>query len=650
MLTVFSRLNLILSKYAGWRFLVGIALLGTSLLIEPTVFSQAADDNERPMAFGEIAKIGAADAAQFDQFGGSVAISGDYAVVGANRDDDYRGAAYVFVRSGSSWVQQQKLTASDATVEDNFGWSVAISGDTVVVGSYLSGGTDAGAAYIFVRSGNTWSQQTKLTASGSNNQLGISVAVDGDTALVGAIGEDSFRGAAYVFTRTGSAWGQQARLTAPVRNADDDFGWSVSLSGDSALVGKPQGNNITTNGSAHVFVRSGTVWNQQGELTASDGAALDRFGYSVAIRNDHAVVGAVGDAPAGSAYVFFRSSGSWSQQQKLNAAAAAANDGYGTSVAIDGLNILVGAPGADSGTSADSGKASLWIRTSQVQTTWNESQQLSAGDSSAEDNFGVSVALSGANAIVGNYLDDTVATDSGSAYIFNDPTGVGPTPTPTVTPTVTPTPTPTPTPAPTPTPTVTPTPTPTPTPTVTPTPTLTPTPTPTPTVTPTPTPTVTPSPTPTVTPTPTPTPTVTPTPTPVPSPTPSVTPTPTPSPVPTVTPTPSPTPTPSVTPTPIPTVTPTPSPSPTPTPSVVSVEGRVFTPAGLGIRNAIVRLTDPAGNVRIATTSSFGFYSFTNIPAGAEYTISVQSKRYRFAPRIEFMTVSLTNVDFFGLE
>jgi hypothetical protein len=621
-LPVFSRSHPALTKYRILRFLIGIGLVAASLSIDPVAFSQAADDNDRPMAFGEIAKIGAADAAQFDQFGGSVAISGDYAVVGANRDDDYRGAAYVFVRSGSSWVQQQKLTASDAAVEDNFGWSVAISGDTIVVGSYLSGGTDAGAAYVFVRSGSTWTQQAKLTASGSNNQLGISVAVDGDTALVGAIGEDSFRGVAYVFTRSGSSWTQQARLTAPVRNADDDFGWSVGLSGDSAIVGKPQGNSISTNGSAHVFVRSGTVWNQQGELTASDGAALDRFGYSVGIRNDHAVVGAVGDAPAGSAYVFFRSGGSWSQQQKLNAAGAAANDGYGTSVAIDGLNILVGAPGADNGSTANSGKASLWIRTSQVQTTWSESQQLSAGDSSAEDNFGTSVSLNGTNAIIGSYLDDTVATDSGSAYVFNDPTGVGPTPTPTVnpTPTVTPTPTPTVSPTPTPIPTVTPTPTPT--------PTVTPTPTPTPTVTPTPTPTPVPTPTPTVTPTPTPTPT--------------------PSPVPTVTPTPSPSPTPSVTPTPVPSVTPTPSPSPTP--SVVSVEGRVFTPAGLGIRNAVVRLTDSVGNVRIATTSSFGFYSFTNIPAGAEYTLSVQNKRYRFAPRIEFLTMSLTNVDFFGLE
>ncbi len=394
-----------------------------------------------PDAFSETAKITAADRAAFDQFGSSVAISGDYAIVGADRDDDNRGAAYIFFRSGDAWSQQEKLIATDGSAGDNFGWSVSINGDTAVVGAYGDdiSGADQGSAYVFVRTGTAWGQQQKLVATdgAANDQFGSGVSIEGDTIIVGAFGDDSFRGSAYVFSRTGVSWLQQQKLTATDGISDDDFGWAVSINGESAAICAPRDDG--SRGSVYVFVRSGSSWSVQQKLTASDRATLDQFGYSVDISGDHLVAGSVNDAPAGSAYVFNRSGASWSEQQKLGASGATLNDNFGTSVAIDGMTLIVGANSSDDGPATDRGRASIWVRMSQVQTIWMESQQIVAGDGAIGDNFGVSVALSGDTAIIGSYLDDDGLPDSGSAYIFSDPIG-NPTPTPTITPTPSPTP------------------------------------------------------------------------------------------------------------------------------------------------------------------------------------------------------------------
>jgi hypothetical protein len=148
-------------------------------------------------------KLTASDGATDDQFGHSVAVSDSTAVVGAHGHNSATGAAYVFVRSGTTWSQQAELTASDATAGDDFGWSVAVSGSTAVVGAQYRN-AETGAAYVFVRSGATWSQQAQLTASdgATNAYFGFSVAVSGSTAVVGAYGHNSGTGAAYVFVNT----------------------------------------------------------------------------------------------------------------------------------------------------------------------------------------------------------------------------------------------------------------------------------------------------------------------------------------------------------------------------------------------------------------------------------------------------------------
>jgi hypothetical protein len=204
-------------------------------------------------------KLTASDAMTGDLFGSSVSVSGDTVVVGASKKDSNSGVAYVFVRSGSSWIQQAKLTSSDIAIDDWFGDSVVVSGDTIVVGAP---GKDSvrGAAYIFVRSGTIWSQQAKLTPSDAadNDRFGGSVAISGDTVVVGASLKNSATGAACVFVRSGSNWIQQAKLNASDITDGDWFGESVSISGATIIVGAPGKNS--NGGVVYVFVRSGTSW------------------------------------------------------------------------------------------------------------------------------------------------------------------------------------------------------------------------------------------------------------------------------------------------------------------------------------------------------------------------------------------------------
>ncbi len=229
----------------------------------------------------QIAKLTSGDAATNDEFGYSVAISGDTAVVGAPYDDDAgsdSGSAYVFVRSGASWSQQAKLTAGDAAAGDEFGYSVAISGDTAMVGAYADddGGSESGSAYVFVRSGASWSQQAKLTAgdAAADDWFGFSVAISGDTAVAGANGDDdagAYSGSAYVFVRSGASWSQQTKLTAGDAAADNEFGYSVAISGDTAVVGAHlDDDGGSDSGSAYAF---GSVPGTPTNVTATGGNA-----------------------------------------------------------------------------------------------------------------------------------------------------------------------------------------------------------------------------------------------------------------------------------------------------------------------------------------------------------------------------------------
>jgi hypothetical protein len=328
------------------------------------------------------------------------------------------------------WFQQAKLIASDAAAADLFGSSVAVSGDTAVVGATYddSPATDAGSAYVFVRSNGAWTEQAKLTASdvAAGDNFGNRVALSGDTAVVGARADDSpatNAGSAYVFVRSGGTWTEQAKLTASDAAANDQFGVSVAVSGDTAVVGARRDDSPARDaGSAYVFVRSEVTWAEQAKLTASDAAENDELGTSVAVSGDTVVVGADGDetpagAAAGSAYVFVRSGVTWAEQAKLTASDAAAGDFFGTSVAVSGDTAVVGAYFDDSPAS-DAGSAYVFVRSG---LTWAQQAKLTAADAADGadgDNFGTSVAVSGDTAVVGAPIDDSPATHAGSAYVF----------------------------------------------------------------------------------------------------------------------------------------------------------------------------------------------------------------------------------------
>ena len=305
----------------------------------------------------EQAKLTARLAAESDMFGISVSIGSNYAIVGAWRDDDNgfnSGSAYTFVRNGQS---RAKLTASDAAAGDQFGLSVSISGDYAIVGAtetFIP--SDSGSAYIFVFDGQGWIEQAKLTASdaAAGDQFGISVSISGDYAIIGAYNDDDggdASGSAYIFVRDGQGWTERAKLTASDAAAGDEFGLSVSISGDYAIIGAfGDDDDGSSSGSAYIFVRDGQSWTEQAKLTASDAAAGDGFG-SVSISGDYAVVGARLDddngTDSGSAYIFVRDGQSWTERAKLTASDAAGNDKFGISVSISGDYAIVGAWGDD---------------------------------------------------------------------------------------------------------------------------------------------------------------------------------------------------------------------------------------------------------------------------------------------------------------
>ena len=307
------------------------------------------------------AKLNASDADVFDQFGRSVAISGDTIVVGTPFNDDAgdsSGSAYVFTYNGASWNEQAKLTASDASADDHFGWSVGISGDTIVVGAFRNDvpEEDCGAVYVFERDGTSWSEQAKLTDSVTGDlSLGVSVAIEGDTIIAGATGDDDSAinsGAAYIFVRNGESWSQQAKLKASDVDTSDYFGGSVNISGSDVIVGA-HGNDDAGDftGSAYVFTFDGVNWSEQAKLIANDADAGDWFGGKVAISGDSVIIGAANDDWAGefsgSAYTFSRNGVIWSQQTKLTADMGAFADSYGCSVDISGDIAVVGASGRD---------------------------------------------------------------------------------------------------------------------------------------------------------------------------------------------------------------------------------------------------------------------------------------------------------------
>ncbi|MBI5585794.1 MAG: FG-GAP repeat protein [Deltaproteobacteria bacterium] len=448
-----------------------------------------------------------------DRFGHSLALSGDTLVVGAPFEDSNTtgmngdqgdnsapgaGAVYVFIRNGGNWVQQAYLKASNTGAGDNFGFSVAIEGDTLVVGAPFEASNatgingiqgdnsapGAGAVYVFTRALGVWTQQAYLKASntGAGDNFGFSVALSGDTLVVGAPFEDSDAtgvnanqgsnaapnaGAAYVFVRTLEAWSQQAYLKASNTDPEDRFGWSVAVAEDTAVIGAigeagnalgvngNQGSNAAPNaGAAYVFVRAVGFWNPQAYVKASNTDAGDRFGWSVAVAGDTAVIGAVGEASnatgtngnqgndsapgAGAAYVLVRTGGVWVQQAYLKASNTDTGDGFAHSVVLEGDTMVIGAPGEASnatgvnGTQGNNsapgaGAAYVFIRTGGV---WIQQAYLKASNTGAGDQFGWFVTLSGDTAVVGAIGEasnttgingnqgNNSAPGAGAAYVF----------------------------------------------------------------------------------------------------------------------------------------------------------------------------------------------------------------------------------------
>ncbi|MEW6073756.1 MAG: FG-GAP repeat protein [Planctomycetota bacterium] len=362
--------------------------------------------------------------------GAGVALQGNTALVGAYGDDHAganAGAVYVFVRSGTSWTQEAKLTASDANGSDYFGAAVALDGDTALIGSKGSDGAtaNAGAAYVFTRSGTVWTQQAKLTAGDGApfDELGWRIALSGNTAVAGARYHDHTgflfqAGAAYVFVRSGTTWSMQAELLASDADWYAQFGTAVAVEDDTALVGAPLSS--TAGGGAYVFARAGTSWTEETKLTASDLYFTDWFGGAVDLDGDTALVGspmhthAGGPTEAGAVYVYTRAGTSWSEEAELQAQIAGDYDDFGLAVAADGDRALIGAPHRDfAGTYA--GGAYVFERAG---TSWSEATAIQTNGLEAGDQLGDSVALSGDTALLGVPGDDDAAVNAGAAFVL----------------------------------------------------------------------------------------------------------------------------------------------------------------------------------------------------------------------------------------
>jgi PKD repeat protein len=374
-------------------------------------------------------KMRPSDGAAYDHFGYGVSISGDYAVVGSDADGNRlnSGAAYIFKKRGNGWIQETKLIADDGALNDYFGRWTSVSGEYVIVGAFMDDdkGSDSGSAYIFEKSGSGWSQAAKLTAGdgAADDWFGYGVSIDGVYAIVGAYGDDvngSRSGSAYIFERSGGGWSQAAKLTADDGEANESFGFSVSISDDYTVVGAVgDDDNGISSGSAYIFERNGSSWSQVAKLTAADGAAGEQFGWSVSISGGYVIVGAPTDRDSGinsgSAYIFEGSGSSWSQAAKLTAGDGAAQDLFGRGVSISGMYAIAGAFGDDD-KGAESGSAYIFKRNGGV---WSQVAKLTAGGGAADDWLGDRVAIFGGYAIAGSYKDDDNGIDSGSAYVFD---------------------------------------------------------------------------------------------------------------------------------------------------------------------------------------------------------------------------------------
>ncbi|MFH1509218.1 MAG: FG-GAP repeat protein [bacterium] len=384
-------------------------------------------------AFGahtEIVKLTTGDGEIADWFGWSVAISGEYVVIGANYDDDIGhdgGSAYLFHYANGAWTQEQKLFASDGGQNDAFGSSVSIKGDVCIVGAHGHGiihGTNAsGAVFVFKKDESEWVEDTELRASDAqpSDYLGYSVSFDGDCVIAGAHGDDDNgpdSGSAYVFRYDGMSWTEEQKLTASDGQTQDYFGQAVAIDGDLAVVGAwATDESGPYSGSAYIFHFDGESWIEEQKLTANDASAEDHFGSAVSISGNLVVIGAYVDddmgTSSGSAYAFRRNGTTWIQENKFVASDGEPNDELGYSVAVSPHFAILGAR-HDNDTDAHAGSVYVYGWNG---TGWIEEDKILASDGAVNDWFGSAVSLSGYNVAVGAWGNDEIGTDSGAAYI-----------------------------------------------------------------------------------------------------------------------------------------------------------------------------------------------------------------------------------------
>ena len=464
------------SAFHNVRVLIGLFIFLAFLLGLGVFFNASAQVNSDPksVAWNPLVwlqqKVTASDGTANSYFGSAAALNGSTALIGADGDNSFQGAAYLFTKSNGSWSEGQKLTASDGLPGDEFGYRVVLADNTLLVGAFtatVGGVVSQGAAYVFTQSNGTWSESQKLIASDGAlfDNFGASVALDGSTLVVGAngatVGGNPAQGAVYVFTESNGTWTQTQKLTANDGAAYDNFALSVALKGSTILVGSPRaaiGGNAGQ-GALYVFTESNGTWSQTQKLTASDGATNDSFGESVALDGSTALIGAYnatinGHIWQGAVYFFTESNGSWSEGQKLTASDGTAGANFGNAVALNGSTALIGADASTVGSNTYQGKAYLFTESG---GNWSQSDTFIASDGAVDDYFGAALAWDGATALIST-PHPTIGgnTWQGAAYFYEQSPTPTPTPTPSATPTATVSPTPTGTPTATPTPSATP--------------------------------------------------------------------------------------------------------------------------------------------------------------------------------------------------
>ncbi len=397
--------------------LLGSATCGASLPADLDPASALAGTSEQ--------KVTASDGGPGQNFGYAVAVDGDTAAICAYvatvNGNMFQGAVYLFERIDGTWTETQKLTASDGAPFGQFGESLALEGDTLLVGSNGADGF-RGAVYVFERSDTGWQETAKLVAgdgAGTDN-FGWSVSIEGSTAVVGApyadVGGNTDQGAAYVFTNTAGTWSEAQKLVSADGAAGDEFGRDVDVSGTTALIGAVRASvaGNAGQGAAYVFDADGGAWTETRKLVASDGDETDNFGQAVALSGTTALVGA---PLAAAAYVFTDTAGNWTETQKLVASDGAELSGYfGYALDLDGDQAMVGALNAEIDGSQLQGAA--WVFES-TDGTWAEREKLFASDGAAFQNFGIGVGISGPHRLAGVYRAAVGSNpEQGAAYFY----------------------------------------------------------------------------------------------------------------------------------------------------------------------------------------------------------------------------------------